>query len=76
MKAASQLQVQQDLPDKTSTSKIDKEAKKRERQIRRTIEELEVKMQETTASIDRLEEALCDPAIFTDHEKFHSFKTN
>ncbi|WCH47374.1 ABC transporter ATP-binding protein [Lysinibacillus sp. OF-1] len=69
MKAASQLQVQQDLPDKTSTSKIDKEAKKRERQIRRTIEELEVKMQETTASIDRLEEALCDPAIFTDHEK-------
>lgn len=69
MKAASQLQVQQDLPDKTSTSKIDKEAKKRERQIRRTIEELEVKMQETTAIIDRLEEALCDPAIFTDHEK-------
>ncbi|WP_036119003.1 ATP-binding cassette domain-containing protein [Lysinibacillus sphaericus] len=69
MKAASQLQVQQDLPDKTSTSKIDKEAKKRERQIRRTIEELEAKMQETTATIDRLEEALCDPAIFTDHEK-------
>ena len=27
MKVASQPQVQQDLPDKTSTSKIDKEAK-------------------------------------------------
>ncbi|MCS5503859.1 MULTISPECIES: ABC transporter ATP-binding protein [Lysinibacillus] len=69
MKAASQPQVQQDLPDKTSTSKIDKEAKKRERQIRRTIEDLESKMQETSAMVARLEEALCDSAIFTDHEK-------
>jgi len=69
MKSASQPQLQQALPDKTSTSKIDKEAKKRERQIRRAIEELEGKMQETTTIIDRLEEALCDPAIFTDHEK-------
>lgn len=69
MKSTSQSQLQQELPDKSSTSKIDKEAKKRERQIRRTIEELEGKMQETTVSIDRLEEALCDPAIFTDHEK-------
>ncbi|MGE7811528.1 ATP-binding cassette domain-containing protein [Lysinibacillus capsici] len=69
MKAASQPQVQQDLPDKTSTSKIDKEAKKRERQIRRTIEDLESKMQETSAIVARLEEALCDSAIFSDHEK-------
>ncbi|WP_155593767.1 ATP-binding cassette domain-containing protein [Lysinibacillus cavernae] len=69
MKAASQPQVQQELADKTSTSKIDKEAKKRERQIRRTIEDLEGKMQEKTAAIASLEEALCDPAIFTDHEK-------
>lgn len=69
MKAASQPQIQQDLPDKTSTSKIDKEAKKRERQIRRTIEDLESKMQETSAIVARLEEALCDSAIFTDHEK-------
>lgn len=69
MKAASQPQVQQDLLDKTTTSKIDKEAKKRERQIRRTIEDLESKMQETSAIVARLEEALCDSAIFTDHEK-------
>ncbi|WP_369355417.1 ABC-F family ATP-binding cassette domain-containing protein [Lysinibacillus capsici] len=69
MKVASQPQVQQDLPDKTTTSKIDKEAKKRERQIRRTIEDLESKMQETSAIVARLEEALCDSAIFTDHEK-------
>lgn len=26
-------------------------------------------MQETIATIAHLEEALCDPAIFTDHEK-------
>ncbi|MED4698371.1 ABC-F family ATP-binding cassette domain-containing protein [Lysinibacillus capsici] len=69
MKVASQPQVQQDLPDKTSTSKIDKEVKKRERQIRRTIEDLESKMQETSTIVARLEEALCDSAIFTDHEK-------
>ncbi|WP_312127036.1 ABC-F family ATP-binding cassette domain-containing protein [Lysinibacillus boronitolerans] len=69
MNATSQPQVQQDLPDKTSTSKIDKEAKKRERQIRRTIEDLESKMQETSAIVASLEEALCDSAIFTDHEK-------
>ncbi|WP_342545170.1 ABC-F family ATP-binding cassette domain-containing protein [Lysinibacillus sp. FSL K6-4013] len=69
MNAASQPQVQQDLPDKTSTSKIDKEAKKRERQIRRTIEDLESKMQETSTIVASLEEALCDSAIFTDHEK-------
>lgn len=69
MNAASQPQVLQDLPDKTSTSKIDKEAKKRERQIRRTIEDLESKMQETSAIVASLEEALCDSAIFTDHEK-------
>lgn len=69
MKATSQPQGQQEATEKTSTSKIDKEAKKRERQIRRAIEELEEKMQETIATIAHLEEALCDPAIFTDHEK-------
>lgn len=69
MKAASQPQAQQEQLEKATTSMIDKEAKKRERQIRRTIEDLEGKMQETTAVIANIEEALCDPAIFTDHEK-------
>lgn len=69
MKAASQPQLQATAPEKTSTSTIDKEAKKRERQIRRSIEELEINMQEAATEIARLEEALCDPEIFTDHEK-------
>ena len=69
MKAATQPQEPQEIAEKASTSKIDKEAKKRERQIRRAVEELEEKMQATTATITHLEEALCDPAIFTDHEK-------
>ncbi|MFJ7409009.1 MULTISPECIES: ABC-F family ATP-binding cassette domain-containing protein [unclassified Lysinibacillus] len=69
MKAASQPQIQATATEKTSTSKIDREAKKRERQIRRSIEELEVNMQKAATEIARLEEALCDPEIFTDHEK-------
>lgn len=69
MKAAAQPQVQADVSEKISTSKIDKEAKKRERQIRRTLEELEGKMQQVNLEIARLEEALCDPEIFSDHEK-------
>ncbi|AVK95270.1 ABC transporter ATP-binding protein [Lysinibacillus sphaericus] len=69
MKAASQSQLQSTASEKTSTSTIDKEAKKRERQIRRTIEELEVNMQKASVEIARLEEALCDSEIFTDHEK-------
>ncbi|MGY4797628.1 ABC transporter ATP-binding protein [Lysinibacillus fusiformis] len=74
MNATSQTQVQQEQPDKASTSKIDKEAKKRERQIRRMIEDLESKMQGTTAIVASLEEALCDSAIFTDHEKISNLQ--
>lgn len=74
MNATSQTQVQHEQPDKASTSKIDKEAKKRERQIRRMIEDLESKMQETTAIVASLEEALCDSAIFTDHEKISNLQ--
>lgn len=69
MKAGAQPQAQTATSDKTSTSKIDKELKKRERQIRRSIEELEGNMQAADVEIARLEEALCDPEIFTDHEK-------
>lgn len=69
MKATAQPQAQTAVSEKASTSKIDKEAKKRERQIRRSIEELESNMHAADAEIARLEEALCDPAIFTDHGK-------
>ncbi len=69
MKAATQSQSQTNVAEKAPTSKIDKEAKKRERQIRRTIEELEDKMQKVTAEITHLETELCDPEIFTNHER-------
>ena len=54
---------------RTSTSQIDKDAKKRERQIRRTVEDLEKKMAILTEAIASIEEKLCDPDIFKDHEQ-------
>lgn len=54
---------------KATTSTIDKEAKKRERQIRRTIEEFEAKMGQLDEKIAVLEEKLCDPDVFSNHEK-------
>ena len=54
---------------KSTTSTIDKEAKKRERQIRRSIEDIETKMAALDEQIAVLEEKLCDPNIFSDHEK-------
>ena len=56
-------------PVKTTTSTIDKEAKKRERQIRRAIEEIETKMAALDEQIAHFEEQLCDPDIFSHHEK-------
>lgn len=56
-------------PVKSSTSTIDKDAKKRERQIRRTIEDIEGKMHTLENDIAAIEEQLCDPNIFPNHEK-------
>ncbi|WP_391204580.1 ABC-F family ATP-binding cassette domain-containing protein [Psychrobacillus sp. L4] len=53
---------------KTSTSTIDKEAKKKERQLRRQLEELELQIPKVDLEIASIEEKLCDPAIFQDHE--------
>jgi ATP-binding cassette subfamily F protein 3 len=54
---------------KQSTSTIDKEAKKRERQITRRLEELEGQLGVIEENITAVEEKLCDPAIFQDHEQ-------
>jgi len=54
---------------KQSTSTIDKDAKKRERQISRRLEELEAQLQTIEGNISTVEEKLCDPAIFQDHEQ-------
>ncbi|MGM9949327.1 MAG: ATP-binding cassette domain-containing protein [Lysinibacillus sp.] len=63
-------------PAKASTSTIDKEAKKRERQIRRTLEELEAKMAGLDDEINEYEEALCEPEIFSNHEKALDIQTS
>lgn len=56
-------------PTKQTTSTIDKDAKKRERQIRRTIEDLEGQMAILDTEIANYEEQLCDPDVFSNHEK-------
>lgn len=63
-------------PAKATTSTIDKETKKRERQIRRLIEEIESKMGALDEEIKGYEEALCDPEIFSNHEKALEIQTN
>lgn len=69
MKAAATATQVNTTSTKASTSMIDKDAKKRERQIRRTIEEIEAKMATLDETITTHEEALCDPEIFSNHEK-------
>ena len=53
---------------KTSTSTIDKEVKKKERQLKRQLEELESQIPIVDVDIASIEEKLCDPIIFQDHE--------
>jgi len=60
---------------KASTSQIDKDAKKRERQIRRTVEELEQKMAVLSEQISSIEAKLCEPEIFKDHEQVMKYQT-
>ena len=60
---------------KTTTSTIDKDAKKRERQIRRSIEDIEQKMGALDDTIATLEQQLCDPDVFSNHEKAFEVQT-
>ncbi|PSL41681.1 ATP-binding cassette subfamily F protein 3 [Planomicrobium soli] len=52
-----------------STSQIDKEAKKLERQLVRQLEEAEQTMEKLDAQITEIENLLCQPEIFQDHEQ-------
>jgi len=74
MKKQQQVNVEV-VSSKASTSTIDKEAKKRERQIRRALEDIEMQMNECTKIITNFEEQLCDPEIFSDHEKAFDIQT-
>ncbi|MFC7687593.1 ABC-F family ATP-binding cassette domain-containing protein [Ureibacillus sp. GCM10028918] len=69
------LKLSETTTSKTSTSQIDKDAKKRERQIRRTVEELEKKMIEFSEEISSIEAKLCEPDIFKDHEQVMKYQT-
>ena len=60
--------VENTVVTKVNTSTIDKEAKKKERQLRRQLEELESQIPTIDAEIATIEEKLCDPEIFQDHE--------
>ena len=52
-----------------STSQIDKEAKKLERQLVRKNTEIEQAMESLDEEIAAIEEQLCEPDIFQDHER-------
>lgn len=67
--AKQQATTAEAIPAKATTSTIDKEAKKRERQIRRAIEDIEVRMNGLSEQIAVFEEDLCNPDIFSNHEK-------
>ncbi|MBM7700513.1 ATP-binding cassette domain-containing protein [Kurthia huakuii] len=54
---------------KATNNSIDKEAKKKERSIRRKIEALETDMATFDTQIADYEAQLCDPAVYSDHEK-------
>ncbi len=75
MKAAATETKSPEAAQTKSTSMIDKDAKKRERQIRRAIEEIEKNMSALDVSIAQFEEQLCDPDIFSDHEKTLAIQT-
>ena len=76
MKAAATISKSQEpSPQTKSTSTIDKDAKKRERQIRRAIEEIEKNMATLDETIKDYEAQLCDPAVFSDHEKTLAIQT-
>lgn len=74
-KLAANPQIQQPTDKKQKNTQIDKEAKKKERKIRRRIEEIEGSLSELDGQIKRIEENLCDPEIFQDHEKVMVLQT-
>lgn len=54
---------------KATNTSIDKEVKKKERSLRRKIETLEADMATFDAQIVEYEQQLCDPDVYSDHEK-------
>jgi len=67
--------IENTVVTKVNTSTIDKEAKKKERQLRRQLEELESKIPTVDVEIATIEEKLCDPEVFQDHEAVQQLQT-
>ncbi|CAH0308688.1 putative ABC transporter ATP-binding protein YheS [Peribacillus sp. Bi96] len=65
-----------DVAAEKTNYKIDKEAKKAERQRKRRIEEIEAAMELLETEINEYNELLCDPNVFQDHEKVMEVQTN
>ncbi|MFK3961862.1 ABC-F family ATP-binding cassette domain-containing protein [Guptibacillus hwajinpoensis] len=61
--------VTQDAPSAKSTFQQDKETKRQERQMQRRIEEIEQEVDNAEVRIAEIEEELCIPEVFEDHEK-------
>ena len=74
-KLAALPQAQETIIKKQKNTQIDKEAKKKERKIRRRIEEIEESINNFDNQIKEIEEKLCDPEIFQDHEKVMVLQT-
>ncbi|AMM91433.1 multidrug ABC transporter ATP-binding protein [Peribacillus simplex] len=64
-----------DVTAEKTNYKIDKEAKKAERQRKRRIEEIEAAMELLETEINECNEHLCDPNVFQDHEKVMEVQT-
>lgn len=71
MKAAAEQEKQQKViaPDPRTANK---EAKRQERRLRRKLEEIEQEMNSAEIEIQKIEQQLCEPDIFSDYEKANS----
>lgn len=65
-----------EVSDSQTSKAIDKETKKKERKIQRQLEELEAQMATSESQIEVLEADLCNPDIFSNHEKALDIQTS
>ncbi|WP_077620349.1 ABC-F family ATP-binding cassette domain-containing protein [Bacillus sinesaloumensis] len=75
MEELARLELQEKMPDKRvviqekSSYEQDKEIKKKERQRKRRIEEIELEISTLEAKIEENDQLLCDPEVYQNHEE-------
>jgi ATP-binding cassette, subfamily F, member 3 len=74
--AASQKKAAALEPVDKSSYQQDKETKKLERQRKRKLEEVELRITQLEEQIEEFEQQLCDPDVFQDHEKVLEINQN